>query len=104
MIATRVQKRKEPAGLLESETERVPVENLEKSNKKRSGDKKSKTNLDKDVEDFVELNESENDLPFRDVPELEAVPSDGPERDRRETRIEPGNTYPRTRPVRWLKT
>lgn len=88
MIATRAQKRREPTELLESEVDRVPVENLEKSNKNRTVKDKSKTNLTRNVEDVLDLDDSNNDLPFRDVPELEMVPSNEPEGDRHKTRIE----------------
>jgi hypothetical protein len=94
MIATRAQKRNEPTELLESEVDRVPIENLEKSNKNRTRKDKSKTNLDRNVEDILDLDDSGNDLPFRDVPDLGMVPSNGPERDRRETRIEPEKHVP----------
>ena len=88
MIATRAQKRKEPTESLESEVDRVPTENLEKSNKNRTRKDESKTNLDRNIGDALDLDEPDNDLPFRDVPELETVPTDRPVRDTHKTRIE----------------
>ena len=89
MIATRAQKKREPAELLESETE---PENLEKSNRKQT--RKSKTNLDKDIEDPLELDEPDNNLPFQSVPECEMVPSERLENERCETHIEPKKHVP----------
>ena len=91
MIATRTQRRREPTEVLESEAEHVSIEKLEKSN---TGKRKSKTNLDRDVEDTIGIDEPRNDLPFRDVPELGAVPSERLENENHEKRSEPEKHLP----------
>jgi len=55
---------------------------------------KSKTDLDKDVEDPLKLDEPDNDLPFQSVPEHEAVPSEQLENERHEKHIEPEKHVP----------
>ena len=93
MIATRAQKRKEPTELRESEDDCGYTENLDKTNKdtQKSIPKK---NPDRTVEESREPNDPENDLPFRDVPELETVPPNIPGKDTHETRIEPEKHVP----------
>ena len=88
MIATRAQKKKEPPEKPESEAKRVSVENLENPDVKQTEKQKSKTNLDRNVEEPIELDESRNDLPFRNVPELEVVLPEKLEKEHCETSSE----------------
>ena len=94
MIATRAQKKKEPAELHESEVNNIPIDNLENLNETRTGKQKSKMIPDKDIEDAIGSEETGNDLPFRDVPELKSVPSEQIENEHRETHIEPEKHTP----------
>ena len=94
MIATRAQKRKEPTELHESEVGHVIVKDLRKSNQRYTQKDRMKKDTDRNRDKTVEVDESENDLPFRDVPELETVPSDMPEKDHRENRVEPERHIP----------
>ena len=88
MIATHAQKRKEPAELHESEVDRVTVKDLEKLNQRYTQKDRMKKDTDKNRDKTIEVDEPRNDLPFRDVPELETVPSDMPEKDCRENGVE----------------
>ena len=94
MIATRAQKRKEPMELHEGEDDHGEIENVEKSHKKYTRKSIPKKNLDEPVEESREPEEPDNDLPFRNVPELETVPSNIPSKDTRETRFEPEKHVP----------
>ena len=93
MIATHAQRQKELTELLESEVDHVPVETLEKSNQKYTRKDKSKTNLDRNVEDAIDLDEPDNDLPFRNVLELELVPANIPGKDIQMPGLNQKNTY-----------
>lgn len=94
MITTRAQRSKEPLELFESDVGHVANENLRKSNKKHTKNEKSKADLERHIEDYDEHNELEQDLPFRDVPELEMGPSEKSEQECRETRPEPEKHVP----------
>jgi len=94
MIATRAQKRKEPVELHEGENDRGRFENVEKPNKKYTQKLIPQKDLDGSVEESIEPDNPDNDLPFRNVPELETVPSNIPGKDTSEMRIEPEKHVP----------
>ena len=94
MIATRAQKQRAPMELHESEDDRGEIEKVDKPNKKHTQKSISKKNLDGSVEESMGLNDPENDLPFRNVPELETVPSNIPGKVTRESRIGPEKHVP----------
>jgi len=80
--------------LLESEEERVPIENLEKPKKKYTPKAKSKMDLDRHIKELTEQENLEGDLPFQNVPGLEMIPTNIPKSERRKTRNEPEKHVP----------
>ena len=59
--------------MLESEEDPIYPENLERSSTKYTQKAKSKTDLDRQIEEPMESDDPGNDLPFRDMPEWDLL-------------------------------
>ena len=73
------------------------IENVEKSNKKYTQKSIPKKNLDEPIEESREPEEPDNDLLFRNVLELETVPSNIPSKDTVKCNLNWKSTYQPTR-------
>ena len=78
----------------ESESDRGEKKNVKKTKEKYTQKSTPKRNLDEPIEKSTESDDPDNNLPFRNVPELETVPSNIPRKDAQDTRIEPEKHIP----------